>query len=204
MKGNILIVDKKTEFNTFRYEEKIKSPQFKEGIDYTVDGVMYSIFSPQLRKDILIIQNPYHVNIDVSDILSMRILVDRQDGINIKPKIVTDLEQREGLIEVGRGINNFPKSLPPSREEQAIEDRKLEITSSSQIQEIDDKCNIDEDNSKVEQKTEKNQALFDAKKTDDSQKSNNNNLFTSLLLGGLVLLATSYLLVLVVRKYRKR
>jgi hypothetical protein len=190
MKGNILIVDKKTEFNTFRYEEKIKSPQFQEGIDYTMDGVMYNIFSPQLRKDILIIQNPYHVNIDVSDILSMRILVDRQDGINIKPKIVTDLEQREGLIEVGRGINNFPKSLPPSSEKQAIEDRKIEITNSSKIQEID------EDSSKAERLESKSTGI----------KFNTQKSTTSLLLGGVVLLLIGLLssLILVIKGHRKR
>jgi len=67
---------------------------------------MYFILSPQLKKDILITQNPYNENIDVSE-LEMKILIDRQDEINIKPQIVRELEQREGLIEIGRGINNF-------------------------------------------------------------------------------------------------
>lgn len=77
----------------FRYEERIKSPQFQVGVDYNVDGSMYFILSNQLKRDILLIQNPYSSNIDVSD-LEMRILVDHQDEINIKPKIVEDLERR--------------------------------------------------------------------------------------------------------------
>jgi hypothetical protein len=166
MRGNILIVDKKTEFNTFRYEERIRSPQFQEGVDYTFDGNIYFIISPQLKKDILIIQNPYHDNIDVSDILSMKVLVDYQDGINVKPKIVTDLEQREGLIEVGRGINNFPRSLPPSSEIQAIEDSKVNF---SQIQEItDEEAEKIKTETFLNQKTETNQEI--SQKKDDDGK----------------------------------
>ena len=117
MTGNLTIVDKKTQFGTFRYEERIKSFQFRENIDYTFDEIkgIYDIISLQLRKDILIIQNPYNENIDVSD-LTIKVLVDYRGEINIKPQIVIDLEKRENLVEASRGRNNFPQSLPPSSE----------------------------------------------------------------------------------------
>jgi len=135
MPGNILIVDKKTASGTFRYEERIKSSQFRENVDYTVDktGNSYIILSPQLRKDIMIIQNPYNENIDVSQI-EMKVLVDRKEEINFKPQIVLDLEKREKLIEVGRGVNNFTRSLPPGRDKQLIEDGEVKFP---QIQEIE-------------------------------------------------------------------
>lgn len=134
MPGNILIVDKKTASGTFRYEERIKSSQFRENVDYTVDktGNSYIILSPQLRKDIMIIQNPYNENIDVSQI-EMKVLIDRKEEINFKPQIVLDLEKREKLIEVGRGVNNFTRSLPSGKTTQLIGDRGTEFP---QIQEI--------------------------------------------------------------------
>jgi hypothetical protein len=137
MKGNLTIVDKKTESGAFRYEERIKSSQFRESIDYTFDEVksIYTILSPQLAREILIIQNPYNENIDVSSIV-VKVLVDYESEINVKPQIVIDLEKREGLIEASRGRNNFPQSLPPSRTNQLIKDKKKE-DSSLQIQEID-------------------------------------------------------------------
>jgi hypothetical protein len=127
MPGNLTIVDKKTEFGTFRYEERIKSSQFRENIDYTFDEVksIYTILSPQLAKDILIIQNPYNENINVSDIV-VKVLVDYRSEINIKPQIVIDLEKREGLIEASRGRNNFPQSLPSGRTTQLIGEREVD------------------------------------------------------------------------------
>jgi len=85
-----------------------------------------------LGKVILIIQNPYNENIDVSNI-EIKVLVDHKDEINLKPQIVIDLEKRERLIEVSRGRNDFPQSLPPSGTNQLIE----EGVNSSRIWEID-------------------------------------------------------------------
>jgi len=125
MTGSIFLVDKKTDLGVFRFEERINSPQFKNGVDYTVDGSRYFILSPQLKKDILITQNPYNENIDVSE-LEMKILVDRQDEINIKPQIVRDLERREKLIEVGRGINDFSnRGIGSSDKVREIEDSSV-------------------------------------------------------------------------------
>jgi hypothetical protein len=136
MKGNLTIVDKKTEFGTFRYEERIKSSQFQENIDYTFDEIkgIYTILSPQLAKDILIIQNPYNENIEVSDIV-IKVLVDYRSEINIKPQIVIDLEKRENLIEINRGRNNFPQSLPPSGIIREIEDGRIEVIEDKKNQE---------------------------------------------------------------------
>jgi len=141
MRGNLTIVDKKTEFGTFRYEERIKLLQFRENIDYTFDEVksIYTILSPQLAKDVLIIQNPYNENIDVSDIV-VKVLVDYESEINVKPQIVLDLERRKGLIETGRGVNNFTRSLPPGRTPQIIKDGE---SNSSQIQEINDSVDVE-------------------------------------------------------------
>jgi hypothetical protein len=119
MPGSILVVDKKTEFGLFRCEERIKDPQFRKGVDYNFDGSIYFILSPRLRKDIMLIQNPYNDNVDVSD-LEVRVLVDRKEEINIKPRIVSDLEKREGLIDSKRGI---PEIAPSSRF-QVIEDKE--------------------------------------------------------------------------------
>jgi len=136
MPGNLTIVDKKTQSGTFRYEKRIKSSEFRENVDYTFDEMksIYTILSPRLAKDILIIQNPYNENIDVSDIV-VKVLVDYRSEINIKPQIVIDLEKREGLIEVSKGRNNFPQSLPPSRTNRLVGKRGVK---SPQIMEIDD------------------------------------------------------------------
>ena len=125
MPGNLTIVDKKTQHGTFRYEERIKSSQFRENIDYTFDEIkgIYTIISPQLAKEILIIQNPYNENINVSDMV-IKVIVDYKSEINLKPQIVLDLEKREGLIEVSRGRNSFPQSLPPSNATQLIGGRE--------------------------------------------------------------------------------
>ena len=136
MKGNLTIVDKKTESGVFRYEGRIKSPQFRENTDYTFDEVkgIYTIHSPKLAKDILIIQNPYNENIEVSGMV-IKVLVDYKSEINVKPQIVIDLEKRDRLIETSRGINKFSQSLPPAREKQLIKDKEGE-TSSPQIQDV--------------------------------------------------------------------
>jgi len=122
-KTSTLIVDKKTENGKFRFEERIKLPRFRLGVDYTVEGSMYFILSNKLKKDILLIKNPYSDNLDdyVYN-LEMKILVDHEDDINIKPRIVTDLEQRERLIEIGKGINDFSNhGIDFSDEVRAIE-----------------------------------------------------------------------------------
>ncbi|CAI2197444.1 19285_t:CDS:2, partial [Funneliformis geosporum] len=124
-KTSTLIVDKKTENGKFRCEERIKLPQFRVGIDYAVEGSMYFIFSNQLKKDILLTKNPYSDNVDdyVGD-LEMKILVDHRDDINLKPKIVTDLEQRERLIEVGKGISDPRRGIGFSDRVREIESGK--------------------------------------------------------------------------------
>jgi len=118
---------------------------------------MYTIFSSQLKRDILLTQNSFNDNINVDEISSMRILVDRQEEINIKPKLVLDMEKREKLIDTGkRGINiDFTRALPSSESAQLIEN---EENNSSRIREIDgsEDAEMDEVENSKETKDDRN------------------------------------------------
>ena len=90
------------ETGEFYYEKIIKSSQYKEGVDYTVDGSLYDILSPQLRREVLLAENPLNSNIDVSE-LELTIFVDRMNAVSDFPRI-------QELAEDGREIENVEVS----------------------------------------------------------------------------------------------
>ena len=122
VKSSILIIDKRDSFGVFRCEQVIKSSSFRENVDYNFERGKYNVFSPDLIREILFIQNPYSdVERDVSD-LDLRVLVDHGDEINVEPQIVKDFKKGKKVISKGRSDSQL-----------LVEDNG----GSSQVQEID-------------------------------------------------------------------